>query len=471
MRDYYNDMPPDDGRMPGQRQGLWRVLGWLSIAFTAILVAGSLTAYGAYLNLVGNINQEAIGDLGKRPPKVGKALNILLIGSDQRNGANGKYGKVAGERSDTIILAHVSPKRDGATMISFPRDSMVQLPSCKSRTGQVMPARQGMINESFNSGGPTCTWRTIESLTGIHIDHFAKVDFSGFKTVVDALGGVEVCLPSPVNDPKSKLNLPEGRQTVKGEEALAYVRLRYNIGNDGSDLGRIKRQQLFMASLVKKATSSDILTDPVQLNGFLSAAAKTVTTDSNFNIDKMRELAGSAKGLATGKVRFVTVPTRPWTLDPNRVEWVQPTADQLFTSIKNDTQAQPEPKKTAKPKLPPNQVRVQVLNGTPTAGLAGGVADDLEARGFQVVRVGNAPGGPYSKTQLRYGPNGANGVDTVAAALQTPAAKQAVPNARTPSIYLVVGTDWKGVKPPSSSALNKELGGVTAKTNICATPQ
>ncbi|MQA95650.1 MAG: LytR family transcriptional regulator [Streptosporangiales bacterium] len=452
---------------------MWRVLGWVSIVLTGVLVAGSLTAYGAYLNLVGSINQEKIDEaaLGSRPPKVGKALNILLIGSDQRDGANGKYGRVAGERSDTIILAHVSPKRDGATMISFPRDSMVRLPTCKSRTGQVLPARTGMINESFNYGGATCTWRTIESLTGIHIDHFAKVDFSGFKTVVDALGGVEVCLSSPVNDPKSKLNLPAGRQTVKGEDALGYVRLRYNIGNDGSDLGRIKRQQLFMASLVKKATSSDILTDPVQLNGFLTAAARTVTTDSNFNIDKMRELAGSVKGLSTGAVRFVTVPTRPWTLDPNRVEWVQPTAGQLFTSIKNDTQAKTTPKQPVKPKLPPNQVRVQVLNGTTTAGLASGVADDLQQRGFNIAKVGNAPGGPYAKTQLRYGPNGAGGVDTVAVALQSAATKQSVPNARTSTVYLVVGADWKGVKPPSSRSLSNQLGGISAKTNICATPQ
>ena len=135
-----------------------------------------------------------------------------------------------------------------------------------------------MINESFNSGGITCTWKTVETLTGIHIDHFVKVDFTGFKGMVDAVGGVEVCLPEAVDDKKALLHLAAGEQTLNGEQALGYVRARYSLG-DGSDIGRIQRQQMFIASMVKKVMSGETLTDPAQLCGFLDAGTKAVTTD------------------------------------------------------------------------------------------------------------------------------------------------------------------------------------------------
>src|SRR4051812_33742223 len=245
----YGD-PLDQGP---DRGPVWRVLGWVAIGLAVVLVGTSLVAYGAYRKLQGNISHEDVSDqLGAhRPPKLNQALNVLLIGSDQRNGANAKYGKAVGERSDTIILLHFSPGGKKAMGISFPRDSMVQIPSCRSRTGSTIPAHLGMINESFNNGGPGCTWRTIESLTRIRIDHFAKVDFSGFKRVVDALGGVEICLPQRVDDKDSKLPLSGGRHVVRGDQALAYVRNRHGLG-DGSDLGRIQRQQRFLGAVVKK---------------------------------------------------------------------------------------------------------------------------------------------------------------------------------------------------------------------------
>lgn len=248
----------------------------------AVVVAVAATVGGAYVKLAGNVKQFDVTkeDLGVRPVKVAtKALNVLVVGSDQRGGKNAKYGKFPGERTDTIMLAHISPKRDNAMVVSFPRDSMVQLPQCQAKQG--LPGQQahlGMINESFNSGGIACTWKTVESLTGIHVDHFVKVDFTGFKGMVDAVGGVEVCVPEPIHDKKALLTLPAGRQTLKGEQALGYVRTRYSLG-DGSDIGRIQRQQMFIASMVKKVMSGETLTDPARLFGFLDAATKSVTTD------------------------------------------------------------------------------------------------------------------------------------------------------------------------------------------------
>ncbi len=148
----------------------------------------------------------------------------------------------------TIMLVHLSTKRNNAAVISFPRDSLVQLPACRSREG--LPGQQrhlGMINSSFNFGGIGCTWKTIETLTGIHIDHFVKVDFTGFKGMVDSIGGVDLCIPEPIRDKYVQLNLPAGWQTLLGEQALGYVRARYSLG-DGSDIGRIQRQQDFVAA-------------------------------------------------------------------------------------------------------------------------------------------------------------------------------------------------------------------------------
>ena len=193
-------------------------------------------------------------------------MNILLLGSDSRDGDNKAYFSpdISGERSDTTILVHISPNRDHAVAISFPRDSMVQVPQCTKKNGQKVPPFFGMINAAFAYAGAPCTWKTIESTTDIHIDHYVKIDFTGFKRVVDALGGVEICVPHAVNDPRANLSLRAGRQVVKGNDALGYVRTRYGIG-DGSDLERIQRQQKFMASVVNKATSGSMLTDPARV--------------------------------------------------------------------------------------------------------------------------------------------------------------------------------------------------------------
>ena len=229
---------------------------WTSIVTTLVLVAASLAAYIAYRNVVDGIRQVDVSDLlGKRPPKYNSAMNILLIGSDSRAGSNGKFGgRASGARSDTMILMHISPQRTGATLISFPRDSVVSTVGCRA-DGMGIPASRPassveMLNATFGSGGAPCTWKTLETLTGIRIDHFIEIDFSGFQSMVNAVGGVHVCLPEAIHDPASKLNLSAGVHHVDGAQALAFVRERH-VGL-GSDLQRIQRQQFFMAAMLQQ---------------------------------------------------------------------------------------------------------------------------------------------------------------------------------------------------------------------------
>ncbi|MEO3810584.1 LCP family protein [Sphaerisporangium sp. B11E5] len=463
---------PEGGteRPPGRRRRPWMTWVWcLVAAVTGVAVAVTVTLVGAYAKLSGNIRHDDVptADLGARPAKVGKALNILLVGSDTRAGANIKYGhREYGERTDTIILAHLSPQRDNALLISFPRDSLVALPSCPPRKG--LPGQRahvGMINESFNFGGIACTWKTVETLTGIHIDHFAKVDFTGFKSMVNALGGVEVCVPKPIDDPKALLKLPAGRQTLKGEQALGYVRARYSLG-DGSDIGRIQRQQMFIASMVKKAMSGATLTDPAKLFGFLDAATKSVTTDPGLTIGVLRELAAGAQGLTAGNIRFVTTPWRYSLTQPGRVEWVQPQAKQLFRLVATDTKIKGAHIQTGRQgDVPKSKIEVVVRNGTTRSGLAAQVASDLEKRGYSVVRVGDAPDKPYPKTQVRFSANGKTRAPTLARDLVTFRYAE-VSDTTTTRLVLIVGDDWKGVKPAPVS--QKELKGIDATQDSCS---
>lgn len=437
---------------------MWRVLGWVSVVMSAVLVATSLTAYAAFRKLEGNIQYtDVLGLLGKdRPEKPAtEAENILLIGSDTRTGqGDAKYGRyIQGARSDTLILLHLSPKHDKALLVSFPRDSIVQLPSCQQENGTMSQPRVARINAAFSTGGPACSWKTIESLTGIHIDHFVEVDFAGFKRMVDALGGVEVCLPEPVHDIKSGLNLSAGPHVVEGEQALAFVRVRHNIGN-GSDLGRIKRQQKFMGSMVKKATSTGLLLNPPRLYSFLDAATKSITTDSELGVDGLKRIADSVKGLNARHVTFLTVPVHD-TGDGATVAWNQPDANQLFAAIRNDSQppekTKPGGERSSEPSVPPGAVHVRVLNGTTVQGLAARAAGELQDAGFHIAGVGNADASTYTHTVVRYGPGGEEAARTLASA---------VPGAQTqPDPTLTDGSGTTGASPTSGGAVMLVIGG------------
>lgn len=335
---WFNKLRATESRFRGRR--------WLFWSLTIIFLAEAATAYGVYAKLTGNVRHIEVTreDLGNaRPSKAPTAaLNILVVGSDQRDGS-------AGGRTDTIMLVHLSAKRNDTAVISFPRDSLVQLPACRSQEGLPGQRRhRGMINASFSFGGIGCTWKTIETLTGIHIDHFVKVDFTGFTEMVDAIGGVDLCIPVAIRDKYVQLDLPAGWQTLQGEEALGYVRARYSLG-DGSDIGRIQRQQIFIAAMAKKAISAETLSNPFRLFRFLDAATKSVTVDSGLTPGVMRELALTARGLSAGQIHFVTTPWRYSAAYSGRVEWRQGPAKKLFRLIAAD---QPFPGSTVNDTTP-----------------------------------------------------------------------------------------------------------------------
>ncbi|MGK5549990.1 LCP family protein [Actinomadura kijaniata] len=469
--EYVDDAdPPQD---PARRRG-WRILGWVSIGLSVLLVASSLTFYGYYRKVLGNINQQDLNAaLGKdRPKKLNSALNILLLGSDTRAGANGKYGRQMRNdppRSDTMILLHLSPGGGQAMGISFPRDLMVPMPPCKTANGgRSAPQSRAQINSAFTIGGAPCVVATIEKLSQIKIDHFVQVDFNGFKTITKAVGGVPVCLPKDVNDPKSKLRLSRGRHVISGETALAYVRNRHGLG-DGSDTDRIKRQQKFMGALADRALSKGVLSDPGKLTGLLSAVTKSLTTDSELKISTMMQIAQGMQGMSSGKLRFVTVPSGPDPIDPNRVA-LTAAAQPFFAAVRNDKSVPaPEPKSSA-PKIPASQVRVRVYNGSGISGQAGRVAEDLRAQGFQVEVGGNAPG-RQTATRVLYGAGADQHAQTLAKAINgTPQPQPRASGGTAGVVDLIVGSGWPGVKPRSVGLPTKVQGEIRANEDPCKKP-
>ncbi|GAA4977314.1 hypothetical protein GCM10023334_103920 [Nonomuraea thailandensis] len=253
--------------------------------------------------------------------------NVLVIGSDTREGeGNEKYGpesarRDVGQRSDTIMIVHVPADRGRATAISISRDSMVRIPRCGTQ-----PARLDLINSAYAVGGAACLRTTLESLTGLRLHHTVDVDFSGFKNMVDAIGGVTVKLPQPVDDRAAKLKLPAGENLLDGEQALGYARLRHY--GDGSDVARIKRQQALVLAMLKKA-QRQVVADPGRLKAFLGEVREGVRTD--LSLEAMYELG---RQLQEVRMTVVSVPWEPYPGDPNRVRWKQPEAGELFGSLK-----------------------------------------------------------------------------------------------------------------------------------------
>ena len=281
-------------------------------ALALTVAAGSATV--AVGQLEDNVTRIDISEqVGERPVDYGDLsegpVTFLLMGSDQRTGKGNKgYGNFEGARSDTTMLLHIYPDRESAVVVSIPRDTIVDLPSCKNADGRVLPATRDRFNAAFDRGGPGCTVKTVEAMTGLTVDHFVVLDFNGFKKTIDALGGVEVCLTRPLQDSKSGVDLPAGRTRVSGEEALSFVRVRHNIG-DGSDISRINRQQIFLSSLIQEVTGSGLLTDPLRVWRVLSESSKSIATDKALaDSDGLLALAASVSGLRPKDISFVTLP-------------------------------------------------------------------------------------------------------------------------------------------------------------------
>lgn len=254
--------------------------------------------------------------LENRPEKTSKALNYLLVGSDTREGLTkaemkalrvGSTKTAAGGRSDTMLLVHISKKRDKAYLVSLPRDTLVTIPAHTSTDGKSqIPARQNKLNAAFAFGGAPLLIETVEAATNLKIDHYIEVSFAGFAGIVNALGGIDVCTKVDIDDPKSHLVLSAGTHTLDGIEALKYVRTRDFDGR--GDIGRMQRQQQFMSSVIKKATSTGVLLNPIKIVNFMNAAISTIKMDENLSEGDLLNLAKQMRGLSSGNVRTLTVP-------------------------------------------------------------------------------------------------------------------------------------------------------------------
>jgi LCP family protein required for cell wall assembly len=435
-----------------------RILRWFAVGLAGVLVVGVTGVYLIDRHLNGNIGHIAgptglVPQIPHRPHD--KTLNYLIIGSDNRQIPGGrKYGHGDFENlSDTVILAHIPGNGRSAQMISFPRDGLVTIPSCSRKDGTVVPAHQDKFNAAFAIGGPACTIKAVEALSHIPINDYIIVSLPGFVQISNALGGVEVCLPQAVDDPKAKLHLPAGRQKIKGETALAFVREREQLGGS-----RIRRQQEFLASAIKEATISRLLFHPFRLYHLLDAATKAITT-GHLGLGDLRRLANRFRSIKPGRITFYTVPTFPETrqvlagYDNPAGVFVDPidtvTADRLFESIRHDTAvAVPTPSASgsASP-LPslivdPANVPVRVLNGNGVKGAAGRAAADLRAAGFDVVDVGDADSDTYTQTVVRYGATRVQSSQTLAAAV--PGAVREYDAGLGNIVDIVIGSDYTG---------------------------
>jgi LCP family protein required for cell wall assembly len=353
-----------------KRHTVGRVLLVTSVVMA--LVTGLSTLY-LYRHYNGNLDVIDVSrQLGTERPEKKKVegpkepLNILVMGSDDRDAPGNNIDNLTGggKRSDTTILLHLSADRQRAYGISIPRDSLVDRPECLDEDlAPIAGATDTMWNEAFSVGGPACTITQLEKLTGIRVDHFVVVDFAGFRGMVDAIGGVQVCIPEPgIVDPAHGINIPAGTRKLEGMQALNYVRERYVLGN-GSDVGRMKRQQAFIAAMAHQVLSANTLANPVRLLKFLESATDSLQLDKGLgSLAKIAKLGVEFRDIGLDKIQFITVPWQYAPEDPNRIRWL-PEAQQVWNAIIND---RPMPRK-----LLDDAISAEHLPGQPTGSPSG----------------------------------------------------------------------------------------------------
>lgn len=454
----------------------------------AVATAGAvlaITAVGAGVNqavgsLSDNITALDVSDNTGTAASAGPAIvnevtgsyepfTVLLLGSDTRagkgNGGFGSASKIGGQRSDTTILLHVSADRKHAIAVSIPRDTWMKLPTCKDGDRTV-----GGYNARFNSamdlGGPGCAMKAVESLTGLPVEHFMMVDFGGFKRIVDAVGGVEVCVAEDINDPKSGLVLAKGKHVLDGKQGLAFVRARKTLG-DGSDTSRIRRQQAFLSSMVRKVVSAGTLLNPAALVQVLDAGTKSLTADPGLaDGETIKQLALSMKDLRPGDVTFTTMPWRP-SGDGATVKVNRKKAQEIWDAMANDTAWPP---KGAAPGMSedqplltvaPDEITINVLNGTSEPGKAKAVAKEFRQAGYNVIQVGNADA-PVTQTTVQYDPRWDQSAKTIIYAAGGVGEKVKKMGG---TFTVIIGPDFDGVNPVTIDEIAKDR---TANINTAA---
>ncbi|BDO42874.1 LCP family protein [Cellulomonas sp. NTE-D12] len=320
----------------------------IALAAVALVVFGASSAVAVAQRLQSNITTVDVSGLtGPRPssmaaakpgdPNAGQPVNILVMGSDTRAGVNASIGgNDSGQRSDTAIVVHISADRSRVELVSIPRDSLVKIPVCQATNGKSSRASSSaMFNSAFATGwdmggdmasAAACAIKTVQQNTGVAIDHFAVVDFAGFQAMVNAIGGVPMCIPHALHDTYSGLDLPAGQQVLNGQQALELARARHGNVGDGGDLDRIGNQQRLIQAMVNEVLSKKVLTNVPNLVSFLSAATSSLTTDSGLQLQNLTGLAYNLRNINRDNVVFMTIPTGPAPSDPNRLVWTSAAA-------------------------------------------------------------------------------------------------------------------------------------------------
>ncbi|MER5636956.1 LCP family protein [Kitasatospora sp. NPDC002227] len=456
-----------------KKTGWKRWLKPVGIGVALTMVAGCGAAYFYYQHLNDNIqagtnNLSDAHGVKTKPNAAGQTpLNILLIGTDSRsNPADVELGGAAGDANrpglaDVQMLLHISADRSNASMISIPRDTMVSMPACHNEDNtQQFPAQKRIqINEALARGGPGCVVGTWISLTGLEIDHYMMVDFSGVVTMADAVGGVPVCVDRNMYDRQvphiggTGLKLPQGITYVKGEQALQWLRVR---DAWGSDLGRTQANHMYLSALMRELKKSGSLSDPGKLMGLAEAATKSISVDKPLkDIKKLYDLGNDIKAVPAERTTTLTVPVLTDPKDKERLVldqaptadiWKRVIADQPLDGVaKSSAGASPSPTAgttaAAAPirELAKDAIAVTVQNGTTTAGRAGDVKAALVSAGFAKAATGpNA--GSHTSTVLTYGSGQLTDAQAVAAALGLPGS--ALKQGSAKGITLVIGADW-----------------------------
>ncbi|HVX46670.1 MAG TPA: LCP family protein [Mycobacteriales bacterium] len=437
----------------------------IAAVVSIVVLVTSGVMWGFYRDFNGKVERLAVTKTGGGGSHDidGEDQNILLVGNDSRRGLTPEQLKEVGTTADpgldtdTILLIHLPADGTKATVISFPRDSWVKIPgfadnrinaayadgACPDGCGNTLSKKQ-------EADGADQLIKTVSQLTGVQIDHYAEVSLLGFYTISNIIGGVDVCLAHPAYDPGyTNLNLAAGHHTLKGTEALLFVRQRHHLA--GGDLDRIVRQQVFISALLRKVLSAGTLINPIKLHRLTNAVAKSLKFDETLNPLKLAE---QMRDIAAGNVSFSTIPTEgPARIDGKDVIATDPAKIQAYVR-KVIGKPDPKPDKPAAPPKPvptvaPSQVNVAVYNGTTTPNLAGKTGSELSSAGYTVAGTANADRNDYSTTEIRY----AAGQEAAAHTLQKaiPGATMHQEDSLGATIDLVLGTDFTGLHDASSS--------------------
>lgn len=415
----------------------------------------------------------------KNRPEAGHGMNVLLVGTDGRDriteAERRKYrlGGAPCHCTDTIMIVHISEDRERASVVSLPRDSYAEAPAHTDQTtGKQHGAHPIKINAAYAEGGPQLTVRTVESMTHVKIDHYLEVDFTSFMKTVDELGGVEICTVKPLKDSYTGLDLPAGSHRLNGGQALQYVRSRHIDG--ASDLGRMQRQQRFLAALISRATSSGVLLNPMKFRDVTRAVLGSVRADKGFGTDELLDLGRAMRDFSPSSSEFTTVPIGQMGYAVKGVgstlKWDPAKSTKLFQALRDDKPLaahKPPTNNALRVDVAPQQIRVQVENGTATAGLGKRVDSALAATGFRTTRQPvSAKDRTLKRTVVWYDPRWDRSAKSLAAAL--PGSELRAVKGRGPLLKVTAGADFKEVrKVRADDPYQGDFGVTTGDQVIC----